>query len=71
MYCQSLIKKEKNIQEKEQIYFENLNEKYLKIKECLARCGNIVFQIEKKKEVEKIINSFLNSRKELNLLCKK
>ena len=34
-----------------------LNEKYLKIKECLNRCGNKVEEIEKE-EMEKIIKSF-------------
>ena len=52
----------------EKILCENLNEKYLKIKECLSRCGNIVKQYEEKEEVEKIINSFFNVRKELEII---
>ncbi len=55
-------------EEIEKINCEKLNEKYFKIKESLARCGNIVMQCETKKEVEKIINSFLNSRKELKII---
>ena len=41
---------------------EELNEKYFKIKECLARCGNYVINYSEKEEVEKIIYSFLNTR---------
>ena len=52
----------------EEIMYEKLNEKYYKIKESLSRCGNIVTQCDTKQEVEKIINSFLNSRKELNII---
>ncbi len=52
----------------EEITYEKLNEKYYKIKESLLRCGNIVTQCDTKQEVEKIINSFLNSRKELNII---
>ena len=61
-------KKQKITSEDEKIYCEKLNEKYFKIKENLARCGNIVNIYETKKEVENIIKSFLNYRKELNLL---
>ena len=58
----------KEISKIEKILCENLNEKYFKIKECLSRCGNVVKQYDNKKEVEKIINSFLNARKELKIL---
>lgn len=55
-----------NIQEKEkineEIIIEELNEKYLKIKECLSRCGNSVININNKNEVINILFSFLNSR---------
>ena len=55
-----------NIQEKEKInediIIEELNEKYLKIKECLSRCGNSVINISNKNEVINILFSFLNSR---------
>jgi len=40
----------KEISKIEKILCENLNEKYFKIKECLARCGNIVKQYEEKGE---------------------
>ena len=44
-----------------------LKEKYFKIKECLSRCGNSVFEINSKEEARKVISSFLNTRKEINL----
>lgn len=46
----------------EDLNFEELNEKYFKIKECLLKCGNSVKNINSKKEVEKILFSFLNTR---------
>ena len=58
------IKKTKtNINEK--IIFDKLNDKYFSIKECLSRCGNVVIDISDKKMAEKILYSFLNSRKDL------
>ena len=48
----------------EKIIIENLNEKYFKIKENLSRCGNFVYEIEKK-EVIDILYSFFNARKNL------
>ena len=50
----------------EEIIIEELNEKYFKIKECLSRCGNIINDYSDKKEIIKIIFSFLNSKKYLN-----
>ena len=43
----------------------DLKEKYFKIKECLSRCGNTVIEINNKKEVIDIYNSFYNARKNL------
>lgn len=67
-----IIKKtNKNIKENiinEEVIIEDLNEKYFKIKECLSRCGNIVKQYEEKEEVERIIESFLNVRKDLKIV---
>lgn len=53
-----------NNQEKvnEDIIIDELNEKYLKIKECLSRCGNSVINIDDKNEILKVLFSFLNSR---------
>lgn len=61
-------KKEKLNIENEKYIIDKLNENYFKIKECLARCGNSVTDISTKKETEKILYSFLNSRKELNII---
>lgn len=51
--------------EYEKIIINNLIEKYIKIKDCLSRCGNTVNIIEDKKEITEIFQSFLNSRKYL------
>lgn len=61
-------KKEKLNEENEKYIFDKLNENYFKIKECLSRCGNFVTDISKKEEVEQILYSFLNSRKDLNII---
>ena len=55
-------KKEINLE----IIKQELNEKYLKIKECLSRCGNNVIVIDEKEEILKIFFSFLNTKKYLN-----
>jgi hypothetical protein len=44
----------------ENIIKNYLNECYFKIKETLSRCGNIVYDINSKSEVEKILISFFN-----------
>lgn len=46
----------------EENVIEELNENYFKIKECLARCGNIVKDINKEENIKKLINSFVNKR---------
>ena len=48
--------------EVEENIFQNLNEKYFKIKECLFRCGNIVQDINSKNEIKELFNIFFNSR---------
>ena len=50
---------------KEEIVIQDLNDKYFKIKECLARCGNNVYELSKE-EVKNIIFSFFNSKKYLS-----
>lgn len=50
---------------KEEIIMQDLNDKYFKIKECLARCGNNVYELSKE-EAHNTIFSFLNSKKYLN-----
>ena len=58
-------KKQKNNLNTEKIIFDKLKDKYFNIKECLSRCGNIVVEISEKKQTQKILYSFLNSRKNL------
>ena len=53
---------EENLLEKENYAREDLNDKYFKIKDCLARCGNAVQDINNKKEIKKILFSFFNTR---------
>lgn len=43
----------------------NLKEKYFKIKECLARCGNEVSEVFNSNEIINIFYSFLNTRKNI------
>ena len=57
-----IISSIKNLENNEEIINDELNEKFLKIKECLTRCGNKVINLNNKKEVQEIIFSFLNSR---------
>ena len=47
---------------------EDLNGKYLKIRDSLSRCGNIILDVNSKREVEDILNSFYNFRKSLNFI---
>ncbi|PWM82425.1 MAG: hypothetical protein DBY41_02015 [Clostridium sp.] len=44
---------------KEEICIDQLNEKYLKIKEGLLRCGNIVTNVNKEKETKEIIRNYI------------
>ena len=57
-----IISNEKSVENNEDIINDELNEKFLKIKECLTRCGNKVINLNNKREVQEIIFSFLNSR---------
>lgn len=54
------------LQEEENIIFEKLNENYLKIKECLFRCGNLVKDLNTKEDIKKLFKIILNSRIYLN-----
>ena len=47
----------------ENIANNELLEKYLKIKDCLSRCGNTILEVNTKKEIVDILFSFLNSQK--------
>ena len=59
-------KKQKINENLEKIIFDKLNDKYFSIKECLSRCGNIVYDINNKKNIENLFFSFFNVR--LNLM---
>jgi len=60
-----IIKHEnKNDIENENVIFNDLNDKYFKIKECLSRCGNIVYDFQKKEEIIFIIKSFINKKED-------
>lgn len=63
-YC---IQDSKVIENYQNIYNETiiqntLNEYFFKIKETLSRCGNIVYDLNSKLEVEKVIKSFFDSK---------
>ena len=61
------INKKIDIFESEEIIKNDLKEKYFKIKECLARSGNLVSEVSNKKDVENLFFSLLNTRKNLNI----
>ena len=61
------ISKEEEYSETSEIIKNELKEKYFKIKEGLSRCGNQVIEINTKEEILKIINTFFNTRKEINI----
>ena len=46
-----------------EIIENDLKEKYFKIKECLARTGNDVIEINNKNDIINIFYSLLNTRK--------
>ena len=50
------------IEKEEENIIEELNEKYFKIKECLARCGNVIKDINEKEKVKELLFSFINRR---------
>ena len=42
--------------------YQELNDKYFKIKDCLSRCGNIVEDFSEAEKVKDILYSFFNKR---------
>ena len=60
-----IIKRKKTEQNDEEIIIEELNDKYIKIKEGLEKCGNKVEEINYQ-ENKGILYSFFNTRKFLN-----
>ncbi len=57
-----LIKKSPIVKENdnENVIISELNDQFYKIKECLARCGNSVFEIKEKESIINILKSFFN-----------
>ena len=49
----------------EENIIQELKEKYFKIKDCLIRCGNVVFECDKT-EIKNILFSFFNLKKFLD-----
>lgn len=60
-----LIDSQNNLENKEDLIIQDLNDKYLKIKDNLIRCGNKVEEIKEKQELIKIYFSFFNVKKYL------
>ena len=50
------------LEKNEDLIIEELNDNFYKIKECLARCGNVVKDISDKALVKKLLYSFVNTR---------
>ena len=64
-----IIKKEKKLIEKNNIentIFDELNENFLKIKDTLSRCGNLVINIDNKNTCKNILFSFFYPKNTLN-----
>ena len=70
-----IIKKSKKIIEKndiqnvnnlENIIFNELNDNYLKIKDTLSRCGNMVVDVNNKQLCKNILFSFFYPKKNTN-----
>lgn len=54
-----IVIKEFQENKKEEICVQQLNEKYVKIKEALSRCGNKVVNIKLKEDIKKILEDYL------------
>ena len=61
-----LIKSQENIENQPKAIIQDLNDNYLKIKDCLSRCGNNVEEIKNIEELKDIYFSFFNVKKYLN-----
>lgn len=57
-----IIKNSETLEKIEENIIEDLNEKYFKIKECLARSGNVVKDINEKEKVKNLLTLFFNKR---------
>lgn len=64
-----IVIQKNNIQNKNQktnfqeIIIQELNENYLKIKECLSRCGNLAISIDEPEIIQNILSTFLGNIK--------
>lgn len=58
--------KNQEINNIENYAYQELNDKYFKIKDCLSRCGNMVEDISEKEKVRDILCSFFNKRMYFN-----
>lgn len=61
-----LIKSQENIENQPKAIIQDLKDNYLKIKDCLSRCGNNVEEIKNIEELKDIYFSFFNVKKYLN-----
>lgn len=52
----------KEVDNYENICCNELNEKYVKIKECLSRCGNMITEINEKAKIKNIYYYFFNTQ---------
>lgn len=56
------IKEIEDVKLIENLAISQLNEYFFKIKDSLSRCGNIVYDINSKKEAENVLNSFFDTK---------
>ena len=56
------INKNNEIMDVQTHAIENLNDKFFKIKDGLARCGNIAIDLNDKEQIKNILFSFFNTR---------
>ena len=56
------IEENNDSSKEESVIVQELNEKFFKIKECLSRCGNLVENINKEREIKEILFKSFNIR---------
>lgn len=60
------IEEKENIENNQENIFEELNDNYLKIKDTISRCGNLVIDINDKESILNILFSFFYPKRMLN-----
>ena len=60
------IEEQENIENNQENIFDELNDNYLKIKDTISRCGNLVIDINDKKSILNILFSFFYPKRMLN-----